>query len=375
MSQQNLLPLSVDQRATAYPRAEDEIDLIELFQTIWSQKAKIALVTLVTTLAAGVYAFTTEEVWTSKAVFDPPKLEEINEYYTVTQQLKRILQSAKIGDVALEPKKITADVYSEFMKQIDSDDLRKEFWSASDYYAEKIKGKTSTSAKSSVLNRLIDNNIKTEVADGKKVLHPSVSLSANSAPVAKKLLEQYLERINETVRQQKITELNIAISQLVANLDAEKKRIKFNAETQRDNSIKISQNAKNIAKKANIKDFNINAIQGNANVAKTDMLFFLGTKALDAQLDNLTNNPLILPVRYYQIEQILTEIKALPSLRNLNIKSYRYLMSPREPVTKDKPKRTLILVLGVVLGGLLGIMVALCQHAINRRRVSSCNNG
>lgn len=108
MTQQNLLPVPDGQRVTAYPRGrggEDEIDLIELFQTIWSQKAKIALVTLVTTLAAGIYAFTAEEVWTSKAVFDQPKLAEINEYYTVTQQLKRILQSSTIGDVALEPKK------------------------------------------------------------------------------------------------------------------------------------------------------------------------------------------------------------------------------------------------------------------------------
>ncbi|MFB0954463.1 MAG: Wzz/FepE/Etk N-terminal domain-containing protein, partial [Aeromonadaceae bacterium] len=74
MSQQNFQPVPDGRLTAAYPRTEDEIDLIELFQTIWSQKAKIALVTLVTTLAAGVYAFTAEEVWTSKAVFDQPKL-------------------------------------------------------------------------------------------------------------------------------------------------------------------------------------------------------------------------------------------------------------------------------------------------------------
>ena len=199
MSQQNLLPSSDGQRAPAYPRVEDEIDLIELFQTIWSQKAKIALVSLITTLAAGVYAFTAEEVWTSKAVFDQTKLEEISDYYTVTQQLKRILQSSTIGDVALEPKKITEDVYSEFMKQIDSDDLRKEFWQASDYYAEKIKGQKSNSAKSIILNGLIDNSIKTEFADGKKVLNPSISLSADSAVMAKKLLEQFFLKDNVTV--------------------------------------------------------------------------------------------------------------------------------------------------------------------------------
>ena len=368
MSQQNLLPLSDGQRAPGYPRAEDEIDLIELFQTIWSQKAKIALVTLVTTLAAGVYAFTAEEVWTSKAVFDQPKLEEISDYYTVTQQLKRILQSSTIGDVALEPKKITEDVYSEFMKQIDSDDLRKEFWLATDYYAEKIKGQKSNSAKSIILNGLIDNNIKTEVVDGKKVLYPSVSLSANSAVMAKNLLESYLDKVNEIVWKQKKSELKIAISQFSADLEAEKKRIRFDVETQKDNSIKISKNAKNIAEKANIKDFNINAIQGNANVAQTDMLFFLGTKALDAQLNNLTKNPLILPVRYYQIEEILSELKKLPSLINLNVKSYRLLMSPREPVAKDKPKKALILVLGVVLGSMIGVMMVLFQHALRRSR-------
>lgn len=50
-----------------------EIDLVELFRTLWQQKAKIALITAATTLAAGIYAFTAEEVWTSKAVFDAQK--------------------------------------------------------------------------------------------------------------------------------------------------------------------------------------------------------------------------------------------------------------------------------------------------------------
>ncbi len=98
------------------------------------------------------------------------------------------------------------------------------------------------------------------------------------------------------------------------------------------------------------------------------MLFFLGTKALDAQLDNLIHNPLIFPVRYYQIEQILLDIKNLPSLKNMKVKSYRYLMSPREPMSKDKPKRGLILVLGALLGGMLGVMMALLQHALQRKR-------
>lgn len=78
-------------------------------------------------------------------------------------------------------RKITSDVHSEFLKQIESDDLRKEFWLTSDYYAEKIKDKTSSRSKLMVLNGLM-KNIEIELADGKKMKHSSVSLSVDSAP-------------------------------------------------------------------------------------------------------------------------------------------------------------------------------------------------
>ena len=348
----------------------DEIDLVELFRALWKQKAKIALITAATTLAAGIYAFTAEEVWTSKAVFSAPKLEEINEYYTVTQQLKRILQKPAMGAIALNPETISQEAYDEFKKQLDSDDLRKEFWLNTDYYAEKTKDKTSANDKNKILNELVDENIKFEPADGEKVLHPSISLAADSSVTAKMLLEQYLGKINNKVWQDKFTELNTVLTQEKEDLIQEKDQIEFNVKTYKVNSIKISENAKNIAEKANIREFNINAIQGNANVDKTDMLFFLGTKALDAQIDNLKNKPSILPARYYEIERILSQLKTIPIFSSKNIKSYHYLMSPNEPVTKDKPKRVLILVLGVIFGLIISVMYFFMLSIFNKEDVN-----
>lgn len=351
-----------------YPMAyqdNDEIDLIELFRTLWKQKAKIALVTVATTLVAGIYAFTAEEMWTSKAVFSSPKLEEINDYYTVTQQLKRILQKPAMGVIALGPETIAQEAYDEFKKQLDSNDLRKEFWLTTDYYAEKVKDKTSASDKFEILNELVEKNITFELTDGKKILHPSVILSADNALESKVLLEKYLNKVNEKVWQDRITELNTVLSQEVADLTHEKQRIIFNAETHRDNNIKISENARNIAEKANIKEFNINAIQGNANVDKTDMLFFLGTKALDAQIDNLKNKPVTLPLRYYEIERILSEIKKFQSVSKIKVKGYKYLMSPNEPTKKDKPKRVLILVLGFFVGITFGCLWILLEQVFH----------
>lgn len=343
----------------------DEIDLVELFRTLWKQKAKIALVTAATTLAAGIYAFTAEEVWTSKAVFSPPKLEEINNYYTTTQQLKRILQKSTIGAITLGSETIANEVYEEFKQQLDSDDLRKEFWQTTDYYAEKIKDKTSENDKSEILNELTEENIKFEVADGKKVLHPYVTLSANSFSEAKILLEKYLSKVNEKVWQDRMIELNTVLAQEVADLTHEKERIIFNAKTYRDNNIKISENARNIAENASIKEFNINAIQGNANVDKTDMLFFLGTKALDAQIDNLRNKPVTLPLRYYEVERILSEIKKIKSVSEIKVKGYKYLMSPNEPTKKDKPKRVLVLALGFFVGIAFGCLWILLEQVFH----------
>ena len=342
----------------------DEIDLVELFRTLWKQKAKIALVTAATTLAAGIYAFTAEEVWTSKAVFDAPKLEEIGSYYEVTQQLKRTLQKPTLGSITLIPEQITAEVFTEFQKQTNSIDLRREFWSQSDYYHNLVKDIKSEKDKEKKLDDLIGKGITVVETDDQKVKFPSVSLSVNDAKTAKELLIQYIDKLNEKVWKSKSTELKTVLKEEVAELENEKKLLEFRAETDRKNAIEIIGKAKNVAEKANIKELNLTAMQGNTNVNSGDMLFFLGTKALDAQIDNLVNKPVTMPTRYYEVERMLTALKKLPEFK-VDIKSYRYLQAPSEPLTKDKPKRALIIIVSMLMGTLLGCIVALLANVWN----------
>ena len=354
-----------------YPMAyqdDDEIDLIELFRTLWKQKAKIALVTAVTTLAAGIYAFTAEEVWTSKAVFDAPKLEEIDSYYEFTQQLRRTLQKPTIGAITLIPDQITKEVFTEFQKQTNSIDLRREFWSQSDYYHDLVKDIKLEKDKEKKLDDLIEKNITVVPIDEQKIKFPSVSLSVNDATTAKELLIQYVDKLNAKVWKSKSTELKTILKEEVAELENEKKLLEFRAETDRKNAIEVIGKAKNVAEKANVKELNLTAMQGNANVNSGDMLFFLGTKALDAQIDNLVNKPVTMPTRYYEVVRMLVELKKLPEFK-VDIKSYRYLQAPSEPLTKDKPKRALILVLGAILGMILGCITVLIIQSLRKTNV------
>lgn len=352
-----------------YPMAyqdNDEIDLVELFRTLWKQKAKIALITAATTLAAGIYAFTAEEVWTSKAVFDAPKLEEIGSYYEFTQQLRRTLQKPTIGAITLIPDQVTKEVFTEFQKQANSIDLRREFWQQSDYYQNLVKDIKSEKDKAKKLDNLIEKNINFVPIDEQKIKFPSISLSVSDAATAKELLTKYVDKLNEKVWKSKSTELKIVLKEEVAELENEKKLLEFRAETDRNNSIDITRKAKSVAEKANIKELNLSAMQGNANVSSRDMLFFLGTKALDAQIDNLVNKPVTMPVRYYEVERMLTELKKLPEF-NVDIKSYRYLQAPSEPLTKDKPKSILILVLGVAFGVIIGAIYVSFDFFIRKK--------
>ena len=335
----------------------DEIDLVELFRTLWKQKAKIALITAVTTLAAGIYAFTAEEVWTSKAVFDAPKLEEIGTYYELTQQLKRTLQKPTLGSITLLPEQITAEVFTEFQKQADSADLRRDFWSDNEYYLSLSKNLSPEKQKAKLLDELVNESITFVSSDvEKKIKYSSIFLSFNDDKKAKYLLQQYVDLINKKVWINKEKELKSTLDVQISDLKNEQQLIKFRAETERNNSIKLVEKAKNIAEKANIKDFSIGAMQGNANVNSSDMLFFLGTKALDAQIDNLTNKPVALPVRYYEIEKILNELNKLPEIKFSHVKSYRYLNAPNQPYNLDKPKRSIIIYFGVFIGLVIGVV-------------------
>lgn len=149
-----------------------------------------------------------------------------------------------------------------------------------------------------------------------------------------------------------------------------KKLLEFRAETDRNNSIDIIRKAKSVAEKANIKELNLSAMQGNANVSSRDMLFFLGTKALDAQIDNLVNKPVTMPVRYYEVERMLTELKKLPEFK-VDIKSYRYLQAPSEPLTRDGPKRTLIIVVSFLFGMILSCIAILIKKVF--LNLACCN--
>ncbi|MFO9810079.1 hypothetical protein ACJHYX_19305, partial [Escherichia sp. WS533] len=66
---------------------------------------------------------------------------------------------------------------------------------------------------------------------------------------------------------------------------------------------------------------------------------------------------------YYQTRQNLLDIESL-KVDDLDIHAYRYVMKPTLPIRRDSPKKAIILILAVLLGGMVGAGIVLGRNAL-----------
>ncbi len=347
----------------------DEIDLVELFRTLWKQKAKIALITAATTLVAGIYAFTAEEVWTSKAVITAPKASDMGEFYQLAQNLERNapmvttpdgMQTKTEDAKQLQFANLQTNVFKEFKDTLNSLDERREFVVSSDFYKEKIKGKPQRDQKI-ILKEITEKDIKYTAADDVKKTFDTIALSANTSKQSQILLQQYIASVNAKVVKNNEHELTLLLIKFRQDLAAEAKALESSAEDMLKLQIKNVSDALAQAKEMNL-------IETSANLPteiSDSTMYLLGSKALSAKLASVKASEPTLAKRYFDVQQ---QLKTLNEIKISSVKgqAFGFIDMPDEPVTKDKPKRVLILVLGVVFGLIISVMYFFILSLFNK---------
>ncbi|MFA9489035.1 MULTISPECIES: Wzz/FepE/Etk N-terminal domain-containing protein [unclassified Mannheimia] len=135
------LPKTVEQHS-------DEIDLTEIIRVLWDKKIWIILTTFVTTLLAGIYAFTAKEQWTSKATVIAPTLTDLGDYLDIRREYSRILRTE-----AVDPAKLAAGLFGNFKLLAKSSDAKNEFFQQSELYSKLIKDKTEEAQRAILFNK------------------------------------------------------------------------------------------------------------------------------------------------------------------------------------------------------------------------------
>lgn len=341
-------------RAASY---SDEIDLLELFKALWQQKWLIIATTVVVTLAAAIYAFLSVPVYESKYYISPPTLDDIAN-----------LNYGRTRDSGLSAFTVD-DVYKVFLRNLQSESLRRSFFEK--IYLPVLSGSTGQQPHGSLYEDFSKAVTITSV-DKDAVGRWSVSFQNFSPKNAAEWVSLYVKQAGQSAEREVIRNATKEASVRARNLQLQIDSLRESGKKIRQDSISQLREALAIAKASGLENSVVFTGAGSPKLAGNmadDFAYMRGSKALEAELKNLesreSNDPFIPGLRKLQNEYNF--YKGLEE-GEYDIAVFRQDGIVEQPIAPIKPKKLLILVLGVVLGSLLGAALALTRYFILKRR-------
>ena len=413
----------------------DEIDLVELLHKLWQQKALIVGCTLAVTLCAAAYAFLATPYYQVESKLRPAPLKELDELnstgvYSLTPEdaLKRVGAALDSYSTRAEFFRNNQDLFAKLQGGNKSLEQRFETFNAESFTLLQPDPKRADNLSAFVGLKLV----YPETLDGVEILNGIVqqAIIDERKRVAQDMEGVIQNRLNKIERQMAAARASYdaqkeaTIAKLTeddklqrAILQDELKALRTELRTRRQNRIAQLDEAIAIAKSLGItKPTNPTSLgdadtaTGQGNVFRTEVisqqfpLHFMGTEALEAERaallkrksDDHTEPKIALIQNKLQMLEHNRQVEMMQSrenedlflaklsemreeaarLRSINldldqlnlVRIDRPAVKPLSPI---KPKKALILALGVVLGGMLGIFVALIHSVISGRRMHS----
>lgn len=407
--------------------AAEEIDLVELFRSLWRQKLLIIAITGVVALVAAAYAFLATPYYQTRTYLRPvpqSSLDQLNEtgIYKLTPEEainrvagglssydnrlnfflnnQQLFQIGKRGD-SLEQTfaQFNEEAFEVLLPDSKLTDNRSAFVGLRLTYPNGMEG-------ASVVNGFVAYVLELE---RREIAEDLDSLIGNRLASLEMKMEAQRASYSAS-KEAKIATLLEADALKRAELEDELTALRVELKTRRTNRIQQLNEAISIAASLGIQtptspSAMADSPRSGSQVIRTEInnqevpLYFMGTEALTAERDALssrTSDDFIEP----RIAEIQSELAMLQSNREVEILQERegedvYLTNLAElreeaarlkgikldierlrlvrldqpalqPLSPIKPKKAMILALGIVLGGMLGIFVALVRSLTTR---------
>ena len=337
----------------------DEIDLFELVQNLWKQKLLISLVTLVVTALAAVYAFLSAPVYESKSSILPPRSADVAEYN---------LGRAEAGLAEFTP----ASVYSIFTQNLRSQGLRREFF-------EKIYLPSESENRGAInkdqLWERFNKKVSINNPDIKNIPERFEVVAENvGASLAAEWVSVYSDlaakKTKEDIADSVAKEINTRVESIQGHIAV----LRESARKLREDRIARLKEALIVADKVGLQKPQVKSSRTASDgeleqFVDGNLMYMRGAKAIRAELDVLQNrkndDPFIGGLR--ELENQL-DFLARVSINPDGVAVFTLDSAAQVPETPIKPKKALILALGLVLGGVLGVFIALIRSMLVKRR-------
>lgn len=355
----------------AYP-ANDEIDLKELFAALWQGKWLIIMTTLFCSVIAIGYALTAQEWWSAKATVSQPQLQGIASYqqavkryqplFDVYQEDGTIIVS-NVLDSLIDPKLI----FQQFIQTFNANGTKRRFMQTNPTFLTLQKQMLAQTNDPEVMQKLYEEwfeRIQASAVD--KKANDIFTLSFQSVDKASSLtlLNDYIQFVNQTLNQHLNDDLLSTLATKYGELTQQEKNLLQQAQLRLHVELERTQYALNIAEAADIK-------QPVQNLGEQELFAInIGSRALKAKVDALKSikDLSVFEPRLAILQSKLSQfdLETLSAEVKWSVNGFYYLDQPEQPLTRDKPKRALIVVLGCLLGGMLGVAMVLVRFAFRR---------
>ncbi|MCG6368832.1 LPS O-antigen chain length determinant protein WzzB [Vibrio fluvialis] len=352
----------------AHP-ANDEIDLKELFAALWQGKWLIIITTLLFSVGAIGYALTAQEWWSAKATVSQPQLQGIASYqqavkryqplFDVYQEDGSIIVSETL-DSLIDPEVI----FKLFIQEFNANGTKRRFMQTNPTFLTLQKQMLAQANDPEVMQKLYEewfDRIQASAVD--KNSNDIFTLSFQSVDKASSLtlLNDYVQFVNQTLNQQLNANLISTLAAKYGELIQQEKNLLQQAQLRLQVELERTQYALNIAEAADIK-------QPVQNLGEQEIFAInIGSRALKAKVDALKSikDLSVFEPRLAILQSKLSQfdLETLSAETKWSVNGFYYLDQPEQPLTRDKPKRALIVVLGALLGGMLGVAMVLVRFA------------
>lgn len=339
----------------------DEIDLFELAQSLWKQKLLISCVTLVVTALAASYAFLSSPVYESRTSILPPRSADIAGY--------------NLGRSEAELTEFTAaSVYSIFTGNLRSEALRRDFFEQI-YLPFETTGQGVKAKDQLWLS--FNNKLSVTNPDAKSSPERfAVTVQYADASRAAEWANMYVVRVAKKTRQDMADTVSTEISTRLRSIQGRISVLRESAKKLREDRIARLSEALKIADNVGLQAPQVKASRTSSDgelkqFVDGNLMYMRGAQAIRAELEVLqtrkNDDPFIAGLR--QLENQL-DFLAKVSVNPDGVAVFTLDSAAQVSETPVKPKKALILALGLFLGGMFGVFIALIRGMLAKRRES-----
>ncbi|MGB7800697.1 LPS O-antigen length regulator Wzz(fepE) [Buttiauxella sp.] len=341
----------------------NEIDLLDLFFTLFAARKQIIIITLLFSLCGLAVSFLLPQKWTSQAIVTPPETEEII-------GLHRAMVNLTV--LGVETNLDAGSLYHSFLEKFESQELREQFLAQSPYV--QALAKNSDVDKSELYKAIVSVSQKftaMDNSDPKKTNNLpytswTLNFTAPDATDAQQVLQNYIKFIATEVNKDLISSVKNALELKIAFEKDKLALDRNNLENQHNINIERLGYSLQVANAAGLK----NPVYSNGQAVKDDPDYSvsLGANGLTEKLkiEKSIKDVAQLNVSVQNREHVLSALEAV-NLGKIDFTPYKFQMQPSLPVKKDGVGKGLIIVLAALIGLIVSAGAVLIRGAMASR--------